>query len=108
MNAVPESLSVKIAVGLMMAIVGIILSWLWLMQQQIMMQQVTDSDALGKISVLENRILTLKDVGSTSAQQAVINVHKIEQELVGLNNKVATKDDINRIEKRLDRIEQKK
>ena len=91
----------------MMAIVGIILSWLWLMQQQIMMQQVTDSDASGKISVLENRISSLKDVGSTSAQQAIIDVHKIEQELIGLNSKVATKDDINRIEKRLDRIEQK-
>ena len=91
----------------MMAIVGIILSWLWLMQQQIMVQHVTDSDALGKISVLENRISSLKEVGSTSAQQAIIDVYKIEQELIGLNGKVATKDDISRIEKRLDRIEQK-
>ena len=108
MNPALEDLPVKIAVGLFVALVGIILSWLWLMQQQITSQQVTDSEALGKISVLEMRILSLKEVGSTSAQQAIIAVHRIEQELVGLNGRVATRDDIGRIEKRLDRIEQKR
>ncbi len=107
MNDEKDCASMKVAVGLLVAVVSIILGWLWFVQQQMLAQSVATSDSLGRIFVMDQKITALKEFGSLSAQKAVIDVDRLERIVFETANTHASKADLERLERRVDKWEPK-
>ncbi len=107
MNDEKDCASVKVAIGLLVTVVSIMLGWLWFVQQQIMAQSVATSDAVGRIFVIDQKVMAVKEYGSLSAQKALIDVERLERIFFETSATHASKADMERLERRIDRLEPK-